>query len=58
MTALTPAQSDRLLPPLTQLRQLLTEVDAAGAEEILEELYLLITEVYEQFPQLDQDEEG
>jgi hypothetical protein len=32
-------------------------VDEVGAEEILDELYMLITKVFERFPQLDKEEE-
>jgi hypothetical protein len=32
-------------------------VDEVGAEEILDELYMLTTKVFERFPQLDKEEE-
>lgn len=57
MSALNPSQADRLAQLVANTEQLLTEVDEAGAEEILDELYLLITQVFEHFPQLDRDEE-
>ena len=57
MPSLDRQQSDRLIQHITEVEQLLTEVDAAGAEEILDELYMLITKLFEQFPQLDQDED-
>ncbi len=57
MTSLDRQQSDRLVQSIADVEQLLTEVDETGAEEILEELYLLITKIFEQFPQLDQEEE-
>lgn len=55
--ALDPQQSDRLVRFITGVEQLLTEVDEEGAEEILDELYMLITKVFEQFPQLDKEED-
>jgi hypothetical protein len=57
MSSLNRQQSDRLLQHLTGIEQLLTEVDEAGAEEILDELYMLITKLFDQFPQLDKEEE-
>jgi hypothetical protein len=57
MSALNRQQSDRLIQHITGVEQLLTEVDEAGAEEVLDELYMLITKLLEQFPQLDQDED-
>jgi hypothetical protein len=57
MTSLNQAQSDRLLHLITGIEQLLTEVNEEGAEEILDELYMLITKLFEQFPQLDKEEE-
>jgi hypothetical protein len=57
MSALNRQQSDRLIQYITGVEQLLTEVDEAGAEEVLDELYMLITKLLEQFPQLDQDED-
>lgn len=57
MSALNPSQADRLAQLVANTEQLLTEVDEAGAEEILDELYLLVTQVFEYFPQLDRDEE-
>ena len=57
MAELNRQQSDRLVQLVEGVEQLLTEVDEEGAEEILDELYLLITKLFEQFPQLDRDEE-
>ncbi|MDX2228306.1 MAG: hypothetical protein NW220_01620 [Leptolyngbyaceae cyanobacterium bins.349] len=57
MTALDRPQRDRLIQHISGIEHLLTEVDEPGAEEILDELYLLITQLYEQFPQLDREEE-
>jgi hypothetical protein len=54
---LTIDQSGRLLSLVNQIEALLTEVEVEGAEEILDELYMLVTKVYEQFPALDKDEE-
>jgi hypothetical protein len=57
MSALNRQQSDRLIQHITGVEQLLTEVDEEGAEEVLDELYLLITKIFDQFPQLDKDED-
>ena len=57
MSALNRQQSDRLVQHVTEVEQLLTEVDEEGAEEVLDELYLLITKLLETFPQLDKDED-
>ncbi|MBW4418314.1 MAG: hypothetical protein KME13_03690 [Myxacorys californica WJT36-NPBG1] len=57
MSSLNRQQSDRLEQYSNGVEQLLAEVDEAGAEEILDELYMLITKVFEQFPQLDKDED-
>lgn len=57
MSSLNRQQSDRLMHYITGVEQLLTEVDEAGAEELLDELYLLITKLFEQFPQLDKNED-
>ncbi|GAB4323164.1 MAG: hypothetical protein OHK0047_06970 [Leptolyngbyaceae cyanobacterium] len=57
MASLDRQQSDRLVHLITGVEQLLTEVDEVGAEEILDELYMLITKVFERFPQLDKEEE-
>jgi hypothetical protein len=57
MSSLDRQQTARLIPLVTGVEQLLTEVDEEGAEEILDELYMLITKLLEQFPQLDKDEE-
>lgn len=57
MASLNQQQSDRLVQHITGVEQLLTEVDTEGAEEVLDELYLLITKLFEQFPQLDKDED-
>lgn len=50
-------QSDRLLQHLNGVEKLLEEVDEEGAEEILDELYMLVTKLLDQFPQLDQEED-
>jgi hypothetical protein len=57
MSTLNRQQSDRLMQHITEVEQLLTEVDEEGAEEVLDELYMLITKLFEQFPQLDKDED-
>ena len=57
MSALTRQQSDRLIQHVTGVEQLLIEVDEAGAEEVRDELYMLITKLFEQFPQLDKAED-
>lgn len=57
MSSLNREQSDRLVQYSSGVEQLLTEVDEEGAEEILDELYMLITKVFNQFPQLDKDED-
>ncbi len=57
MPSLNRQQSDRLVHNVTAIEQLLAEVDDEGAEEILDELYMLITKILEQFPQLDKDED-
>ncbi|MDX2217227.1 MAG: hypothetical protein SFY66_28425 [Oculatellaceae cyanobacterium bins.114] len=57
MSSLDRQQSDRLVQHITGIEQLLTGVDEAGADEILDELYMLITKLFEQFPQLDREEE-
>ncbi|MBD1852412.1 hypothetical protein [Leptolyngbya sp. FACHB-711] len=57
MPSLSRQQSDRLVHNVTAIEQLLAEVDDEGAEEILDELYMLITKILEQFPQLDKDED-
>lgn len=57
MSSLDHQQSDRLMQHITGVEQLLTEVDEEGAEEVLDELYMLITKLFEQFPQLDKEED-
>ncbi|MGI0486876.1 hypothetical protein ACN4EK_15655 [Pantanalinema rosaneae CENA516] len=57
MSSLDRQQSDRLMQHLAGVEQLLTEVDEEGAEEVLDELYMLITKLFEQFPQLDREED-
>lgn len=57
MSSLDRQQSDRLMQHITGVEQLLTEVDEEGAEEVLDELYMLITKLFEQFPQLDREED-
>lgn len=56
MSSLDRQQSDRLVQHITGVEQLLAEVDEEGAGEVLDELYMLITKLFEQFPQLDKDE--
>jgi hypothetical protein len=55
--SLTSKQTDRLDSLVAELTALIGSVDQAGAEEVLESLYVLITEVYEKFPALDVEEE-
>ncbi|MGA7934561.1 MAG: hypothetical protein WCA35_13515 [Kovacikia sp.] len=57
MASLDRQQSDLLIQGINGIEQLLAEVDEEGAEEILDELYMLITKLFEQFPQLDREEE-
>lgn len=57
MSALNRQQADRLVQHISEIEKLLAEVDEDGAEEVLDELYLLVTKVLEQFPQLDKDED-
>ncbi len=57
MASLNQQQSDRLTQHINGIEQLLAEVDEAGAEVILDELYLLVTQLYDQFPSLDKDED-
>ncbi len=57
MSLLDQQQSNHLVRLITGVEQLLMEVDEEGAEEILDELYMLITKVFEQFPQLDKEED-
>lgn len=57
MSSLNRQQSNHLVQHISGVEQLLAEVDEEGAEEILDELYMLITKLLEQFPQLDQDED-
>jgi predicted metal-dependent enzyme (double-stranded beta helix superfamily) len=57
MSSLSREQSDRLMQHITGIEQLLTAVDEEGADEILDELYMLITKLFEQFPQLDREED-
>ena len=56
MPSLDRPHSDRILQRIAGVEQLLTEVDEAGAEELLDELYMLITKLFEQFPQLDKED--
>lgn len=51
-------QADRLQVLVTQIDLLSTETDESGAEEILDELYLLITKLLDRFPNLDSDDES
>lgn len=57
MSSLNRQQADRLVQQVNDIEKLLAEVDQDGAEEILDELYLLVTKVFERFPQLDRDED-
>lgn len=50
-------QSDRLQSLISELEALTAATDQDGAEEILDELYLLVTKIYERFPELDTDDE-
>jgi hypothetical protein len=50
-------QADRLLLLIKGLENLTLEADQDGAEDILDELYLLLTKIYERFPALDVEEE-
>ncbi len=55
--ALQEEQADRLQVLVTQIDLLSTETDESGAEEILDELYLLVTNLLDRFPNLDTDDE-
>lgn len=55
--ALDTSQSEQLLSLISTIEGLTIATDAEGAEEILDELYLLVTKIYERFPELDQEEE-
>lgn len=57
MPPLDDTQSEQLAQSVAALNQLLSDVDEAGAEVVLDELYLLITVLLERFPQLDVDED-
>lgn len=57
MSSLNRQQSELLMQYTNGVEQLLTEVDEEGAEEVLDELYMLITKLFEQFPQLDRSED-
>lgn len=50
-------QSDRLQSLITELENLVAATDEAGARDILDEAYLLVTNIYEKFPQLDTEED-
>lgn len=50
-------ESDHLQRLITELENLVVATDEAGARDILDEVYLLVTKIYEQFPQLDTEEE-
>ncbi|HEY9616425.1 MAG TPA: hypothetical protein V6C64_06275 [Microcoleaceae cyanobacterium] len=49
-------QSDRLQSLITELDSLVADTDQEGANDILDEVYLLVTKIYEHFPQLDTDD--
>lgn len=50
-------QSQHLLSLVNGLEVLISATDQDGAEEVLDELYVLLTKIYERFPELDTDEE-
>jgi len=50
-------QSQHLLSLINGLEILISATDQDGAEEVLDELYVLLTKIYERFPELDTDEE-
>lgn len=54
--SLTADQTDRLDSLIAELTKLVSTTDQEGAGEILESLYMLITEVYEKYPALDVEE--
>lgn len=55
--ALDTSQSQQLLSLISAIEGLTAATDAEGAEEILDELYLLVTQIYERFPELDREED-
>lgn len=52
---LTDQQSDRLQSLIRELDAL--SADEEAAEEVLDEIYLLVTKLYERFPNLEIDDE-
>lgn len=55
-TGLEDEQSQQLLSLINGLEELITVTDQDGAEEVLDELYVLLTKIYDRFPELDTDE--
>ena len=49
-------QSQQLLSLINGLEELIAATNQDGAEEVLDELYVLLTKIYERFPELDTDE--
>jgi hypothetical protein len=49
-------QSQQLLSLIHGLEALIAGADQDGAEEVLDELYVLLTKIYDRFPELDTDE--
>ena len=49
-------QSQQLLSLINGLEELIAGADQDGAEEVLDELYVLLTKIYDRFPELDTDE--
>jgi hypothetical protein len=49
-------QSQQLLSLINGLEALIAGADQDGAEEVLDELYVLLTKIYDRFPELDTDE--
>ncbi len=55
-TGLEDEQSQQLLSLMNGLEALIAATDQDGAEEVLDELYVLLTKIYDRFPELDTDE--
>ncbi|MBD2036109.1 hypothetical protein H6F86_06275 [Phormidium sp. FACHB-592] len=55
-TGLEDEQSQQLLSLINGLEELIAVTDQDGAEEVLDELYVLLTKIYDRFPELDTDE--
>ncbi|XHX78858.1 MAG: hypothetical protein RBJ76_02690 [Stenomitos frigidus ULC029] len=49
-------QSQQLLSLINGLEALIADTGQEGAEAVLDELYVLLTKIYDQFPELDTDE--